>query len=891
MRRSRRFWAVDGRDERSLIREFLAIQHYIHGDQERLEESLAHARSSITGVSRDMSRSSLLLDVLECNQLVRDEKFADAAKIYKRIIKREERAYRAAFRRRFSNRRSEDESYDRMVLAILHHNLAYCLDMDKEELGGVKANYRQAIGYRPAIPLIWNSLAEYYFKKGLWDDAAAAFRDSFVASTSWGDSKVLNANLAEVYIQKARSLKDRKERIFSTNPVNGSTTSIPEFKTQFVERKPRWLQLTKFERKQLHEEALGVLDEALSSLDWDGIEGRKAAVRYERGLVLKFLDRLEEAAGEYYKAADCYEEVNNFNWATYLGMEGGDLECKLGFLDEGAEAYELAIRLTSSITEDSLRRSREGSLLARFAILDLAENFLSRIFGDLIARWKVDDHRGLHGWGPYYDVLHEAKAILENTILRHPVSVYYHQRIREDTSLIDDRDLSSALLKLYKIEREKSEISKGDLRSAEDTATIKNFANVTTPLAIEINQHAINQVEDEGKLLKKYAVPMTNSILEQFGVRIPRIRMQENSDLLNGEYILMIHEVPIKRGKYDNDEIKQVFQNYEALISANLKEFIGHQEVQNYLERNLLVKPVLEDISEKENCLHMDPLSTVLRALVRERVPLMGAWKLSEGDIKDLASFAFKLKQGIDDLSIYIYKHLSEKTRQLLAHYKDSNQNPMIGTTLVIDLNEIIQGKGIYDKGRFRKVNFRSETLRMLEMDEHIRDSIVLNRLLLEDAYPEELAKGPITYPSAIYQVFRSGWKDSRSPAEIVENIRLIPQVRKRLWGNVGTYDYLFLPESFDLWIESCMQSAGKFQVLVIKPEPLDSIYAALADQLKTYDKPALVVRRQEHRATVYQLIAEEFPEIPVLSTKEMLPGKLQIITLPNFSAKKQAHT
>ena len=68
--------------------------------------------------------------------------------------------------------------------------------------------------------------------------------------------------------------------------------------------------------------------------------------------------------------------------------------------------------------------------------------------------------------------------------------------------------------------------------------------------------------------------------------------------------------------------LNSAFERLHELIVANLVEFLGHQEAQNFLERNELVQPTMEDVSEKENWRHMNPLSTVLRALAIERVPL-----------------------------------------------------------------------------------------------------------------------------------------------------------------------------------------------------------------------------------------------------------------------------
>ena len=60
---------------------------------------------------------------------------------------------------------------------------------------------------------------------------------------------------------------------------------------------------------------------------------------------------------------------------------------------------------------------------------------------------------------------------------------------------------------------------------------------------------------------------------------------------------------------------------------------------------------------------------------------------------------------------------------------------------LVKDLNQVISGPSIYEQARFRGVVLRPETEQLLKQNPGGRQLARLNKLLLEDAYPAELAR------------------------------------------------------------------------------------------------------------------------------------------------------
>ena len=60
---------------------------------------------------------------------------------------------------------------------------------------------------------------------------------------------------------------------------------------------------------------------------------------------------------------------------------------------------------------------------------------------------------------------------------------------------------------------------------------------------------------------------------------------------------------------------------------------------------------------------------------------------------------------------------------------------------LVDYLNTLLKGSSLYQAERFKGVQLSEETKKLIEREPQGEDLIRLNRMLLEDAYPHEIAK------------------------------------------------------------------------------------------------------------------------------------------------------
>jgi hypothetical protein len=106
------------------------------------------------------------------------------------------------------------------------------------------------------------------------------------------------------------------------------------------------------------------------------------------------------------------------------------------------------------------------------------------------------------------------------------------------------------------------------------------------------------------------------------------------------------------------------------------------------------------------------------------------ATSFSTAAIADEAAFLLKLSEGADPVSTFLRAQLPDRTNI---------------AAVVKQLNQIISGPSIYDEARFRNIVLRPETAVQLRRDVQGYDLARFNKLLLEDAYPADIAKSSLT--------------------------------------------------------------------------------------------------------------------------------------------------
>ncbi len=122
---------------------------------------------------------------------------------------------------------------------------------------------------------------------------------------------------------------------------------------------------------------------------------------------------------------------------------------------------------------------------------------------------------------------------------------------------------------------------------------------------------------------------------------------------------------------------------------------------------------------------------------VSPEMPLL----LGLSDLKDAGALAQRLRAAPDPVARYVAEQCSVHTRQLLNAYQGTGEpDQQLRQLMVQDINRLLLTEPLYDPQRFAGVELSEDTRQLLQERETV-DRLRLNRLLLEDAFPDELIR------------------------------------------------------------------------------------------------------------------------------------------------------
>jgi hypothetical protein len=110
-------------------------------------------------------------------------------------------------------------------------------------------------------------------------------------------------------------------------------------------------------------------------------------------------------------------------------------------------------------------------------------------------------------------------------------------------------------------------------------------------------------------------------------------------------------------------------------------------------------------------------------------------------DMLDLPGLARRLLAPNLPITRWVAEHLSVATRELLTRADDPLQSESLAEALAWDFNRLIWGECVYQKDRFQDIPLSLETRRWQRRNPKGDDLDRLNRLLFEDAFPNEIAR------------------------------------------------------------------------------------------------------------------------------------------------------
>jgi hypothetical protein len=126
----------------------------------------------------------------------------------------------------------------------------------------------------------------------------------------------------------------------------------------------------------------------------------------------------------------------------------------------------------------------------------------------------------------------------------------------------------------------------------------------------------------------------------------------------------------------------------------------------------------------------------VVRDSIVQAIPTAGTIALAPAHIKDPRRLVLGLLQPSDPLTIHLRTGLTQPTRDALAWPRPAG----LLQAVTADLSALIDGPSLYDPDRFAQVALAPETLARALSAPTGTELKRLNRILLEEAYPVELA-------------------------------------------------------------------------------------------------------------------------------------------------------
>jgi thioredoxin-like negative regulator of GroEL len=156
----------------------------------------------------------------------------------------------------------------------------------------------------------------------------------------------------------------------------------------------------------------------------------------------------------------------------------------------------------------------------------------------------------------------------------------------------------------------------------------------------------------------------------------------------------------------------------------------------------------------------VQPLDRVFTAIgdrIEKRRRTCTSW-FTPGDFIDLPALAARLSRPQDPLSHYIQTQLSADTRRQMASQADE---PRLRQSLASDLNRLLDAGPLYEPVRFKRVALSDDLADFVKQNPQTYARVRLNRLLLETAYPGEIAHSLAgVYPDR--EIYTPSPKDAR---------------------------------------------------------------------------------------------------------------------------------
>lgn len=172
-------------------------------------------------------------------------------------------------------------------------------------------------------------------------------------------------------------------------------------------------------------------------------------------------------------------------------------------------------------------------------------------------------------------------------------------------------------------------------------------------------------------------------------------------------------------------------------VLANPRATLGQQQTVLIAELNRILKgaSIYSDSSFAQVKLPQE----IMLAVVAQN----GTYLFTVDDILDVSGLAVKLNAHSDPLFLFLWSQLTDQERKMFASATAASRQleATLVEPLVAMLNNVIRGSSIYNPQLFDGMEISAEALALMTQNPQGEDVVRLNRLLLEDACPQEIRK------------------------------------------------------------------------------------------------------------------------------------------------------
>ncbi len=203
---------------------------------------------------------------------------------------------------------------------------------------------------------------------------------------------------------------------------------------------------------------------------------------------------------------------------------------------------------------------------------------------------------------------------------------------------------------------------------------------------------------------------------------------------------------PDQDQNFDRRDVYLITQN--ALADGTYLDYLRAQYFRSQQKDppffSELARTLLKDQPYETNLLArlVSPLDWIFEARgarIEKRWRVSTSWFTGK-DFTNLPALVARLHSSQDPLSRWLFQNLSKPTQDLITGKDNESQ---VRTALAADLNHLLETATIYDTSRFSQVKLSDYLQQFLAQHPQGDTRIRLNRLLLESAYPDQIAKSP----------------------------------------------------------------------------------------------------------------------------------------------------